>query len=132
LYQDDGRNPYSSINFVVAHDGFTLNDLVSYEQKHNEANGEENRDGNDNNRSANYGVEGPTDDPQINAVRQQQMRNFWRRCCSHRACPCFAAAMKSPAPNGGTTMPTARTTSSAGTTGRWMMRASSCWNSRAN
>jgi glycogen operon protein len=76
LYQEDGRNPYSSINYVVSHDGFTLNDLVSYDQRHNEANGEGNRDGHDNNLSCNYGWEGPTDNPDIIAVREQQKRNF--------------------------------------------------------
>ena len=65
LYQYDGRSPYASINFVTAHDGFTLNDLVSYNDKHNEANGEENRDGSDDNVSWNMGAEGPTDDPEI-------------------------------------------------------------------
>ena len=62
LYADDGRSPYASVNFVTAHDGFTLRDLVSYDRKHNEANGEDNRDGTDNNRSWNHGVEGETDD----------------------------------------------------------------------
>jgi isoamylase len=76
LYQDDGRHPYASINFITAHDGFTLHDLVTYSEKHNHANGEDNRDGHDNNLSANYGVEGPTDDPAINAVRERQKRNF--------------------------------------------------------
>ncbi|MGQ0815762.1 MAG: glycogen debranching protein GlgX [Gemmatimonadota bacterium] len=76
LYGDDGRNPYSSVNFVVAHDGFTLNDLVCYNDKHNEANGEDNRDGNNNNLSCNYGVEGPTADETINAVRDRQKRNM--------------------------------------------------------
>jgi glycogen operon protein len=76
LYQYDGRKPYASINFITAHDGFTLHDLVSYNQKHNEANGENNRDGSDNNDSWNMGVEGPTDDPAINALRERQMRNF--------------------------------------------------------
>jgi glycogen operon protein len=76
LYARSGRRPYASINFVTAHDGFTLNDLVSYNQKHNEANGEENRDGTDNNRSWNCGVEGPTEDPAINALRARQERNF--------------------------------------------------------
>ena len=76
LYERSGRRPYASINFVTAHDGFTLRDLVSYNQKHNEANGEENRDGSDNNRSWNCGVEGPTDDPAVNALRLQQSRNF--------------------------------------------------------
>jgi glycogen operon protein len=76
LYQDDGRKPYASINFVTAHDGFTLRDLVSYNDKHNEANGEENRDGESHNRSWNLGAEGPTDDPAINATRARQQRNF--------------------------------------------------------
>ena len=76
LYQHNGRAPYASINFVVAHDGFTLNDLVSYNEKHNEANGENNMDGESHNRSYNFGVEGPTDDPAINAARERQKRNF--------------------------------------------------------
>ncbi len=76
LYQSDGRRPYASINFVIAHDGFTLEDLVSYAGKHNEANGEQNRDGSDDNLSANYGVEGPTDDPVILARRDRQKRNM--------------------------------------------------------
>ncbi len=76
LYQHDGRRPSASINFVTAHDGFTLHDLVTYEQKHNEANGEENRDGSDDNHSSNYGVEGPTDDDGINRTRERQVRNF--------------------------------------------------------
>ncbi len=76
LYARSGRRPYASINFVTAHDGFTLQDLVSYNQKHNEANGEDNRDGTDNNRSWNCGVEGPTDDPAVNALRARQKRNF--------------------------------------------------------
>jgi glycogen operon protein len=76
LYQDDGRRPYASINFITAHDGFTMRDLVTYERKHNEAHGEDNRDGTDNNRSGNYGVEGETDDPGIRALRRQQIRNL--------------------------------------------------------
>jgi isoamylase len=76
LYQSDGRRPHASINFVVAHDGFTLNDLVSYNHKHNEANGEENRDGHDHNLSYNFGVEGPTDRPDIVRARERQKRNF--------------------------------------------------------
>jgi isoamylase len=76
LYQHDGRSPYASVNFITAHDGFTLRDLVSYNDKHNEANGENNQDGTDDNRSWNHGVEGPTDDPGINAVRMRQHRNF--------------------------------------------------------
>jgi glycogen operon protein len=76
LYASEGRRPFASINFVTAHDGFTLRDLVTYERKHNEANLEGNRDGTDNNRSANYGVEGETVDPEINEIRRQQLRNM--------------------------------------------------------
>ncbi|SDZ45101.1 glycogen operon protein [Micromonospora pattaloongensis] len=76
LYQDDGRRPFHSINFVTCHDGFTLADLVSYNDKHNEANGEENRDGEGHNRSFNCGVEGPTDDPDVLALRARQRRNL--------------------------------------------------------
>jgi glycogen operon protein len=76
LYEDDGRRPFASINFVTAHDGFTLHDLVSYNEKHNEANGEDNQDGESHNRSWNCGVEGPTEDIEIVALREQQKRNF--------------------------------------------------------
>ncbi|OOG22430.1 glycogen debranching enzyme GlgX [Thioalkalivibrio denitrificans] len=76
LYESSSRLPHASINFVTAHDGFTLRDLVSYNEKHNEANGEDNRDGTDDNRSWNCGAEGPTDDPDINALRARQQRNF--------------------------------------------------------
>ena len=76
LYGGSGRRPHASINFVTAHDGFTLHDLVSYNEKHNEANGEDNRDGHDNNLSWNCGVEGGTDDPAIRALRERQKRNL--------------------------------------------------------
>ncbi len=76
LYEADGREPFASINFVTAHDGFTLNDLVSYDQKRNEANLEDNHDGTDDNRSWNCGAEGPTDDQQVLALRARQRRNF--------------------------------------------------------
>ena len=76
LFNHRGRRPYASVNFITAHDGFTLHDLVSYNDKHNEANEEDNQDGSNNNISWNHGVEGPTDDPDINALRQRQMRNF--------------------------------------------------------
>lgn len=76
LYEDSGKLPSSSINFITAHDGFTLNDLVSYEQKHNSDNGEENKDGENNNISWNSGVEGPTDDPDIIKLREKRKRNF--------------------------------------------------------
>jgi len=76
LYELSGRRPAASINFVTAHDGFTLRDLYSYNEKHNEANGENNRDGDSHNHSWNCGVEGPTDDPEINALRLQMQRNL--------------------------------------------------------
>ena len=76
LYQRDGRRPFASINFVTAHDGFTLRDLVSYNEKHNEANGEDNKDGTTDNRSWNCGAEGPTDDAAVNELRARQQRNF--------------------------------------------------------
>jgi isoamylase len=76
LYAQSGRRPYASVNFVTAHDGFTLQDLVRYNEKHNEANGEGNRDGNNDNRSWNCGVEGPTEDPNVQALRAQQKRNL--------------------------------------------------------
>ncbi len=76
LYKNDGRKPSASINFITAHDGFTLCDLVSYDHKHNEANLDNNTDGADNNDSWNMGAEGPTDDPEINKLRERQTRNF--------------------------------------------------------
>lgn len=77
LFNQRGRRPYASVNFITAHDGFTLHDLVSYNDKHNEDNDENNQDGSNDNRSWNCGVEGPTDDPEINALRLRQMRNFF-------------------------------------------------------
>jgi glycogen operon protein len=76
LYRGDGRGPFASVNFVTCHDGFTLRDLVSYDEKHNASNGEENRDGTDDNRSWNCGAEGNTDDPAIIELRGRQMRNL--------------------------------------------------------
>lgn len=76
IFDQYGRRPYASINFITAHDGFTLNDLVSYNERHNESNLEDNKDGHDHNRSWNCGVEGPTDDEGVLALRQRQMRNF--------------------------------------------------------
>jgi isoamylase len=91
LYQRNGRRPWSSINFVTAHDGFTLNDLVSYERKHNEDNGENNRDGTDNNLSWNCGSEGPTNDPKIRAMREQQKRNFFATLLLAQGTPMITA-----------------------------------------
>jgi isoamylase len=76
LYLDDGRSPYASINFVTCHDGFSMRDLVSYNEKHNDGNGEGNNDGNNDNRSWNCGVEGETDDPEVISLRARQMRNL--------------------------------------------------------
>ena len=76
LFNHQGRRPWACINFITAHDGFTLNDIVTYNEKHNEANGEDNQDGTSDNRSWNCGAEGPTDDPEINALRERQMRNM--------------------------------------------------------
>src|SRR5262245_66649296 len=76
MFQWDNRPPAASVNFITAHDGFTLQDLVSYNEKHNEANGENNRDGDSHNRSWNCGAEGATDDEKINALRRRQRRNF--------------------------------------------------------
>ena len=87
LYEDDGRDPFASINFITAHDGFTLRDLVSYNDKHNEANHEDNRDGTDDNRSWNCGAEGPTDDPEILALRARQIRNFLTTLILSRGTP---------------------------------------------
>jgi glycogen operon protein len=87
LYESDGRHPFASINFITAHDGFTLNDLVSYNAKHNEANLEDNRDGTDDNRSWNCGVEGPTDDPDVIALRERQKRNFLATLCLSQGTP---------------------------------------------
>jgi glycogen operon protein len=91
LYQGDGRSPFSSINFVTAHDGFTLRDLVSYNDKHNQANGEENHDGTDDNRSWNCGVEGETDDPAVQALRQRQQRNLLATLILSVGCPMIVA-----------------------------------------
>src|SRR4030095_1576278 len=76
LYQGTARRPYASVNFITAHDGFTLNDLVSYNEKHNDANGEENRDGSNGNRRWNCGAEGSTTDPEIERLRTRQVKNF--------------------------------------------------------
>jgi glycogen debranching enzyme GlgX len=91
LYADDGRSPYASVNFVTAHDGFTLRDLVSYNDKHNEANGEDNNDGTDNNRSWNCGVEGETDDPEVIALRHRQAANLMATLCLSNGVPMITA-----------------------------------------
>jgi glycogen operon protein len=87
LYAKSGKGPECSINFVTCHDGFTLNDLVSYERKHNDANGHDNRDGANENFSSNYGVEGETDVPAVEAVRQRQIKNFLLTLAVSRGVP---------------------------------------------
>jgi isoamylase len=91
LYDHTLRRPWQSINFVNAHDGFTLRDLVSYDHKHNEANGEDNRDGTNDNRSWNHGVEGPTDDPEVNELRARQARNLFATLMLSTGTPMFVA-----------------------------------------
>jgi glycogen operon protein len=91
LFQGRGRKPWSSVNFITAHDGFTLSDLVSYNAKHNEANGEDNRDGTDNNLSANHGVEGPTTDPAIRRLRRRQVANMMATLLLSQGTPMIVA-----------------------------------------
>uniref|UniRef100_UPI00356ABBE9 glycogen debranching protein GlgX n=1 Tax=Nocardioides sp. TaxID=35761 RepID=UPI00356ABBE9 len=91
LYADDGRSPYASVNFVTAHDGFTLRDLVSYDHKRNAANGEENRDGTDNNRSWNHGVEGETQHSSVQALRRRQAANLMATLCLSNGVPMITA-----------------------------------------
>jgi glycogen operon protein len=91
LYQNDTRRPFASVNFVTAHDGFTLRDLVSYHQKHNEANGEQNRDGESHNRSWNCGIEGETDDPEVLKCRARQQRNFLTTLFTAQGVPMLVA-----------------------------------------
>jgi glycogen operon protein len=90
LYQYDGRKPYASINFITAHDGFTLCDLVSYNDKRNEANGDDNNDGESNNNSWNMGAEGPAEDPEINKLRERQIRNFMATLLLSQGVPMIA------------------------------------------
>jgi len=91
IYNSQGRKPWASVNFVTAHDGFTLNDLVSFNEKHNEANGENGQDGTSDNRSWNCGTEGPTDDPGITALRERQIRNFLATLALAHGVPMFVA-----------------------------------------
>jgi glycogen debranching enzyme GlgX len=105
LYLDDGRSPYASINFVTAHDGFTVRDLVSYDRKHNEANGEGNRDGSDDNRSWNCGVEGETDDPDVVALRRRQAANLMVTLCLSAGVPMITAGDERGRTQGGNNNP---------------------------
>ena len=119
LYSDDGRTPFASINFITAHDGFTLRDLVSYNDKHNEANGEDNRDGTDDNRSWNLRRRGRDRRPgRATRCARGSSGTSSRRCCSRRACRCCSAATSSGGRRAATTTRGARTTRSRGSTGR--------------
>ena len=105
LYADDGRSPYASVNFVTAHDGFTLRDLVSYEVKHNEANGEGNRDGTDGNRSQNCGVEGETDDPAVLSLRRRLAADLMVTLCLSNGVPMISAGDERGRTQGGNNNP---------------------------
>lgn len=129
LYAHSARKPIASINFVIAHDGFTLRDLVSYNEKHNEANGEGNNDGESHNRSWNCGVEGPTDDTAVNELRARQQRNMLTTMLISQGCPCSPTVTSSAAPSSATTTATARTTRSPGWTGSSRRTSASCWTS---
>ena len=118
VYDQRGRRPWASVNFITAHDGFTLNDLVSYNEKHNEANGEDNKDGHGDNRSFNYGAEGPTDDEAIMRCASGRSAISLRRCCCRTARRCCLPATSSAAARAATTTAIARTARSAGCTGR--------------
>ncbi len=129
LYQHSRRRPRASVNFVTAHDGFTLRDLVSYNDKHNEANGEDNRDGESHNRSWNCGAEGETRTARCSSCVPASTATSWPPCCSHRASRCSATATNWPAPSAATTTPTARTTRSPGSTGGSATSSAPCWTS---
>ncbi len=105
LYSPSGRRPFNSINFVTSHDGFTLNDLVSYNYKHNEQNGEENRDGNDNNLSWNNGFEGPSLNPKIEKARLRQIKNFFTVLLLSQGTPMFTAGDEVQRTQGGNNNP---------------------------
>ena len=120
LYQSDGRRPYASINFVTCHDGFTLNDLVSYNDKHNEANGEGNRDGTERQPLLELRRRGPDRRPRgRRTCASARSATSWPACCSRPGCRCCSPATSSAAPSRATTTPTARTTRSPGSTGSW-------------
>ena len=126
LYQASGRRPYHSINFITSHDGFTLNDLVSYSEKHNEANGENNRDGEKNNFSYNYGVEGPTRRAAVEAVRLRQIKNMLASLLLSQGVPMLLAGDECRRTQAATTTPTARTTRFPGSIGSWSRSTRAC------
>jgi isoamylase len=116
LYEFTGKTPSASVNFITSHDGFTLADLVSYQATHNEANGEENRDGDKNNQSWNCGTEGKTDDEEINRLRRRQQRNFLTTLFLSQGVPMLAATNLDE-PRTETTTPIVRITKLAGSNG---------------
>jgi glycogen operon protein len=118
LYERDGRRPFASINFITAHDGFTLADLVTYNDKHNEANLEDNQDGADDNRSWNCGAEGPTDDPEINSLRSRQQRNFLTTLFLSQGVPMLVGGDENGRSQGGNNNGYCQTTRSPGSAGR--------------
>jgi glycogen debranching enzyme GlgX len=105
LYADDGRSPYASVNFVTAHDGFTLRDLVSYERKHNDTNGEGNRDGSEDNRSQSFGIEGETDDAEVLALRRRTAANLLVTLCLSNGVPMITAGDERGRTQGGNNNP---------------------------
>ena len=132
LYEQGGRRPSASINFVTAHDGFTLADLVTYTRKRNAANGEDNRDGSDENFATNCGIEGPTDDLAVRTLPRAATAELPRHPPPlPRECPCSRGATSSGGPSAATTTPTARTASSRGSPGRPPERPPGCSTSRA-
>ena len=130
VFAPSGRGPLASVNFLTAHDGFTLHDLVSYDHKHNEANGEDNRDGSDHNHSWNCGVEGPTDDETVLALRRRLMRGLMTTLLVSTGVPMLTAGRRDgPDSAAATTTPTASTTSRPGCPGttRRGSRTCSAW-----
>ena len=119
IYRHEAREAEQSVNFVACHDGFTLNDLVSYNQKHNEANGEENRDGANDNRSWNCGVEGPTNDPDIEKIRNRQIKNFLTVTMLSLGVPMILMGDEVRRTQAATTMPIVTITKEIGLTGLW-------------
>lgn len=132
LYEHSGRLPVASINFVTAHDGFPLPDLVSYNEKHNEANGEGNGDGESHNQSWNCGVEGASDDPDINRLRARQQRNFLTTLFASQGVPMLCHGDERGRSGGVTTTPTARTPHWHGSIGTSPPPMSRSWTSRTS
>ena len=127
LYQASGRQPYHSINFITSHDGFTLNDLVSYSDKHNEANGEENRDGEPNNYSYNYGAEGPTPSRPSRRSGCGRFENLMASLLLSQGVPMLWPATSAAGPKWATTTPIARTTRFPGSIGDWSKQHRDLW-----